>query len=219
MWVGTTASRVRNFMRINPPKFYGSKFEEDPQEFIDEVYKVFDIMGVNPGEKAELTAYKLKGVSQVWKSGHKMRDFPMLAAKGREGKQVPPSGSNSNALKQNRFYALQTRSDQESSLDVVTVRVRDVDSDTLSLESVPIVNEFPEVFPDDLPGITPEMVLAELKELKEHLKDLLDKSFIRPSVSPWGAPVLFVRKKDDPLRMRIDYRQLNNMTIKNKYPL
>ena len=63
------------------------------------------------------------------------------------------------------------------------------------------------------------MALAELKELKEQLKDLLDKGFIRPSVSPWGAPVLFVRKKDGSLRMCIDYRQLNKVTVKNKYPL
>ena len=63
------------------------------------------------------------------------------------------------------------------------------------------------------------MAPAELKELKEQLKDLLDKGFIRPSVSPWGAPVLFVRKKDGSLRMCIDYRQLNKVTIKNKYPL
>ena len=63
------------------------------------------------------------------------------------------------------------------------------------------------------------MAPAELKELKEQLKDLLDKGFIRPSVSPWGAPILFVRKKDGSLCMCIDYRQLNKVTIKNKYPL
>ena len=60
---------------------------------------------------------------------------------------------------------------------------------------------------------------TELKELKEQLKDLLDKGFIRPSISPWGAPVLFVRKKDGSLRMCIDYRQLKKVTVKNKYPL
>ncbi|TMW85842.1 hypothetical protein EJD97_022394 [Solanum chilense] len=63
------------------------------------------------------------------------------------------------------------------------------------------------------------MAPAELKELKEQLKHLLDKGFIRPSISPWGAPVLFVRKKDGSLRMCIDYRQLNKVTIKNKYPI
>ncbi|XP_070035048.1 uncharacterized protein [Nicotiana tomentosiformis] len=64
-----------------------------------------------------------------------------------------------------------------------------------------------------------KMAPAELRELKEQLKNLLDKGFIRPSSSPWGAPVLFVRKKDGSLRMCIDYRQLNKVTIKNKYPL
>ena len=60
------------------------------------------------------------------------------------------------------------------------------------------------------------MALEELKELKEKFKDLLEKSFIRPSVSPWRALVLFIRKKDG---CRIDYSQLNKVTIKNKYPL
>ena len=62
------------------------------------------------------------------------------------------------------------------------------------------------------------MALAELKELKEQLKDLLDKGFIRPSVLPWGVPVLFVKKEDSSLRM-FDSRKLNKVTIKNKYPI
>ena len=63
------------------------------------------------------------------------------------------------------------------------------------------------------------MAPAELKELKEQLKDLIDKGFIKPSISPWGAPILFVKKKDGSLKMCIDYRQLNNVTIKNNYPI
>ncbi|CAN4101483.1 unnamed protein product [Withania somnifera] len=60
---------------------------------------------------------------------------------------------------------------------------------------------------------------AELRELKVRLRDLLDKGFIRSSVSPWGAPVLFVKEKDGSLRMCIDYRRLNKVTVKNKHPL
>ena len=104
-----------------------------------------------------------------------------------------------------------------------------------------IVNEFRDVFPEDLVGITSEreidfgvdldpktkpisippyrMAPAELKELKLQLKYLLDKGFIHPSISPWGAPVLLIKKNDGTLRMCIDYRQLNKFTIKNKYPL
>eukprot|EP00253_Pinus_taeda_P013469 PITA_13469 len=97
------------------------------------------------------------------------------------------------------------------------------------------------VFPEEIPGLPPRrnidftiklvpgaapvsrapyrMSVPELTELKIQLQELLDKDYIRPSVSPWGAPVLFVKKKDGTLQMCIDYRQLNKLTIKNKYPL
>ena len=103
------------------------------------------------------------------------------------------------------------------------------------------MTKFPDVFFEDLPGLPPDreveftidlvpsigpiskapyrMVLTELKELKEQLQDLLDKGFIRTSASPWGAPVLFVKKKDGSMRLCIDYRELNKVTIRNKYPL
>ncbi|KAB2626227.1 S ribonuclease [Pyrus ussuriensis x Pyrus communis] len=109
------------------------------------------------------------------------------------------------------------------------------------IEDVRVVRHFPDVFPEDLPGLPPDrdveftiellpgtnpisltpyrMAPAELRELKVQLQELVDKGFIQPSTSPWGAPVLFVRKKDGTLRLCIDYRQLNRVTIKNRYPL
>ncbi|XP_052732432.1 uncharacterized protein LOC128196232 [Vigna angularis] len=104
-----------------------------------------------------------------------------------------------------------------------------------------VIEEFPEVFPDEIPRLPPvreveftidlvttaapisvqpyRMSPAELVELKKQIEELMDKQFIRPSVSPWGAPVLLVKKKDGSSRLCIDYRQLNKLTIKNKYPL
>ena len=78
-----------------------------------------------------------------------------------------------------------------------------------------------DLFPNTQPISIPpyRTAPAELKKLKDQLKDLLDKGFIRPSISPWGAPILFVKKKDGSLRICIDYRQLNKVTIKNKYPI
>ena len=76
-----------------------------------------------------------------------------------------------------------------------------------------------------VPGVVPsskspyQINILELNELNSQLKELIDKNYIRPSVSPWGAPVIFVKKKDETLRLCIDYCQLNKMTIKNKYPL
>ena len=113
--------------------------------------------------------------------------------------------------------------------------------DTIRPEDINVVREFMDVFHEELPGLPPQweidfvidlapgvepvskapyrMAPAELKELKIQLQGLLDIGFIRPSVSPWGAPVLFVKKKDGSMRMCIDYRELNKLTVKNKYPL
>ncbi|GJR41757.1 putative reverse transcriptase domain-containing protein [Tanacetum coccineum] len=103
------------------------------------------------------------------------------------------------------------------------------------------LEDFPEVFPEELPGLPPprqvefridlipgaapvarapyRLAPSEMKELSKQLQELLEKGFIRPSSSPWGAPVLFVKKKDGSFRMCIDYRELNKLTIKNRYPL
>ena len=104
-----------------------------------------------------------------------------------------------------------------------------------------MVCEYADVFPDDLPRMPPDrdiefvielqpgtapiskrlyrMPPKELAKLKIQLQELLDKGYIRPSSSPWGCPALFLKKKDDSLRLCVDYRLLNAVTIKNKYPL
>ncbi|XP_057532976.1 uncharacterized protein LOC130810869 [Amaranthus tricolor] len=91
-------------------------------------------------------------------------------------------------------------------------------------KNIAVVNEFLDVFHDEILGMPPQREIdftidLEMEELKSQLDELLDKGYIRPSVSPWGAPVLFVRKKDGTLRLCSNYRELNKVTIKNKYPL
>jgi hypothetical protein len=113
--------------------------------------------------------------------------------------------------------------------------------DAIQVSEVPVVNEFPDVFPKELPGMPPDrdiefviklkprttliyktlyrMAIPELAELKEHLKELLEKCFIHPSLSLSEAPMIFVPKKDGTERLCVNYRALNEVTIKNNYPL
>ncbi|GJW19111.1 putative reverse transcriptase domain-containing protein [Tanacetum coccineum] len=126
-------------------------------------------------------------------------------------------------------------------LAYVTTKETEDKSGEKRLEDVPIVRDFPEVFPEDLPGLPPtrqvefqidlmpgaapvarapyRLAPSKMKELSKQLQELSDKGFIRPSSSPWGAPVLFVKKKDGSFRMCIDYQELNKLTVKNRYPL
>src|SRR5512142_650567 len=121
------------------------------------------------------------------------------------------------------------------------IPVDTVEKNLRKMEDIPIVCEYPEVFPEDLttmppkreiefridlaPGTAPiykrpyRMAANELAEVKKQVDEQLQKGYIRPSTSPWGAPVIFVEKKDKTKRMCVDYRALNEVTIKNKYPL
>ncbi|XP_069155655.1 uncharacterized protein [Solanum lycopersicum] len=359
------ASCLRDFTRMNPPTFYGSKVKEDPQEFFDDVYKILLDMGLSTSEKAELATYQLKDGDQEWemreakvvvfinllqggmsvheyslkftklskyapslvfdprdemrrfvmgvlddlqeechssmlhenmnnsrlmvhdkhveearakrkiryakssrsfdgayegkgtsspiekttcgrcgkkhysdclkgtdnffscgKSGHKVRDFPNVRGQD-EGSCKAQASCSNEAPNKNNFYALHSRGKQETYPDVVTGclwlvgRVQGLNSEIPSIAPVPIVSEYVEVFPNDLPGIPPEREIdfgidflvdtnpmsippyriapAEFKELNAQLKYLLDKGFIRRSISPWGAPIVFVKKKDGSL--------------------
>ncbi|KAH0665926.1 hypothetical protein KY285_027132 [Solanum tuberosum] len=320
---GSMASSVRYFVRMNPSEFLGSHVGEDPQNFINEVKKIFGVMQVTGNGRVELASYQLRDVAHIWFTQWKdsgatlsfMTPYKAVILDiSPETLSEPFSVSTpvGDPVIARRVYrnCPVTVSQKVTSADLVELdmvdfdiilgidwlhscyasvdcrtrivrfqfpdepilewrgsslapmgrfisylkakkmiskgylyhlaRVKDYSSVSTTLESVPVLNEFPEVFLDELPGVPPKreidfgidllpntqrisippyrMAPAELKELKEQLKDLLDKGFIRPSISPRGAPVLFVKKKDGSLRMCIDYRQLNKVTIKNKCP-
>ena len=146
-----------------------------------------------------------------------------------------------SSVMSNVISTMQARKIMRKGCETFLALILDSKRGQVDVEKIPVVGEFPDVFPEELPGIPLErevdlvieivpatvpmsrapyrMAPTELKELKSQLQELLDKGFIRPSVSPWGAPVLFVKKKDGTLRMCIDYRQINKVTVKNKYPL
>ena len=137
--------------------------------------------------------------------------------------------------------AMQARKFLKKGCEAFLALVLDSKGGQVKLEDILVVKEFPYVFPEELPGLLLErevdlsieillrttaiykepyqMFPTELKNLKIQLQELLDKGFIRPSVFPWGAPVLFVKKKDGTPWMCIDYRQINKVTVKNKYSL
>ncbi|GJU46835.1 putative reverse transcriptase domain-containing protein [Tanacetum coccineum] len=97
---------------------------------------------------------------------------------------------------------------------IIRAQVMEKKSAEKRLEDIPVVREFSEVFPEDLPDLPPVR-----EELSDQLQELADRGFIRPSTSPLGAPVLFVKKKDGSFRMCINYQELNKLTVKNRYPL
>ncbi|GKC40436.1 putative reverse transcriptase domain-containing protein [Tanacetum coccineum] len=125
--------------------------------------------------------------------------------------------------------------------ETLIIRVMEKKSDEKRLEDIPVVREFSKVFPEDLPGLPPvrqvefqidlipgaaliarapyRLAPSEMQELSDQLQELTDRGFIQPSTSTWGAPILFVKKKDGSFKMCIDYRELNKLTVKNRYPL
>ena len=141
----------------------------------------------------------------------------------------------------NLISAMQARKFIRKGYEAFLALILDSKRGQVDVEKIPVVREFPDVFPEELLGIPLErevdlsieivprttpmsrapyrMAPTKLKKLKVQLQELLDKGFVRPNVSPWGAPVLFVKKKDGTLRMCIDYQKINKVTVKNKYPL
>ena len=154
--------------------------------------------------------------------------------------EVIVQGIRSGAIS-NVIFTMQVRRLMRKGYETFLALILDSKRGQVDVEKIPAVREFPDVFLEELPGIpfdrevdlsiktiprTAPMSRApyrmdpmELKELKSQLQELMDKGFIRHSVSPWDAPVLFVKKKDGTLRMCIDYQKINKVTMKNRYPL
>ncbi|GJY29288.1 putative reverse transcriptase domain-containing protein, partial [Tanacetum coccineum] len=157
-----------------------------------------------------------------------------------KGKTLVIEGNRNNS-RLKIVSCIKTQKYIEKGCELFLAQVTEQESKEKRLEDVPVVRDFPEVFPDELPGLPPprqvefridlipgaapvarapyRLAPSEMKELSKQLQELSEKGFIRPSSSPWGAPVLFVKKKDGSFRMCIDYRELNKLTIKNRYPL
>ncbi|GJR55579.1 putative reverse transcriptase domain-containing protein [Tanacetum coccineum] len=232
---------VKNYVGGLPDMIHGSVKASKPktmQEAIEFTTELMDkkILTITERQaenkrKFEDTSRNNQNQQQPFKRnnvGHFRSDFPKLKNIN-QGNRV----GNGNAVA--RAYAVGTAGTKPNS-NVVTDN-----SKKKRLEDVPIVQDFPEVFPEDLPGIPPtrqvefqidlipgathmarahyRLAPFEMKVLSDQLKELSDKGFIRPSFSPWGALVLFVKKKDGSFRMGVDYQELNKLTVKNRYPL
>nr|GEV92982.1 putative reverse transcriptase domain-containing protein [Tanacetum cinerariifolium] len=149
--------------------------------------------------------------------------------------------SDSSVSRLKVISCIKARKYIERGSQLFIVQVTEKEPAKKQLQDVPVICNFPEVFPDDLPGLPPHrqvefkielipsaahvarapyrLAPSKLKELLDQLKELFEKGFICPSSSPWGDPVLFVKKKDGSFRMCINYRELNKLTVKNRYPL
>ncbi|KAL8124997.1 hypothetical protein AgCh_012612 [Apium graveolens] len=173
------------------------------------------------------------------------RNHAQIDCEGKKVKLKTPSGKSviiKGQRQTKKFLTMvQTKRLLRQGCEANLAHVVDTKRETPEIHTIPVINEFEDVFPKDLPGLPPDREIefvvdlapgtapvskapyrlapVEMKELADQLQDLLDKGMIRPSVSPWGALVLFVKKKDGSMRLCIDYRELNKLTIKNKYPL
>ncbi|GKA57332.1 putative reverse transcriptase domain-containing protein [Tanacetum coccineum] len=176
-----------------------------------------DLLGLPPARQVEFQIDLVPGVAPVARAPYRLTPAEM------------------------QELSTQLQELSEEDFKAITSKKVEDRSEEKRLEDVPIVQEFPEVFPEDLPGLPParqvefqidlvpgaapvarapyRLAPAEMQELSTQLQELSDKGFIRPSSSPWGALILFVKKKDGSFQMCIDYRELNKLTVKNRYPL
>ncbi|CAL2228371.1 unnamed protein product [Prunus armeniaca] len=217
------SSEIKRVKELGAREFLGSTDPAEAESWFTDVERIFEVLECPNGDRVRLATFLLKitlrspGQPKVIFRGER-RVLPTCLISAIIAKKLLQKGCKG-----------------------YLAHIIDIREITLNLEDIPVVREFLDVFPDDLPVLPPEreiefsiellpgtnliyqipyrMAPTELRELKTQLQELVDMGFIRPSVSPWGAPVLFVRKKDETMSLCIDYRQLNKVTIHNRYPL
>nr|XP_016485188.1 PREDICTED: uncharacterized protein LOC107805632 [Nicotiana tabacum] len=196
----STSSRVNRFLQLDPPVFTGVNPKEDLQDFSDEMLKTLRVIRATETEGVELGAYCLKGVAYSW----------CYKIWGERKAQSQIYHAVYDPTKDRKIaYELELPPE-------LAVVHPDYNAEVPPMDSIPIEREFPEVILTDLPGTQPMSILpylmdpVELKELKEQLHDLLGKLFIIPSISLWGAWLLFVKKDGATVFSKIDLRSDNH---------
>nr|GEY51839.1 putative reverse transcriptase domain-containing protein [Tanacetum cinerariifolium] len=216
------------------------------------------IQGLTDNIKGEVTSSKPANLYEAMRMDHKLmeqksqaRDDRILEGKKQKWENYESRNSDGNKTlivesdkgvsRLKVISCIKARKFVERGCHLFLAHMTKKKSKEKRLKDVPIICDFPEVFPEDLPGLPPprqvefridlvpraaplarapyRLTPSEMRELSVQLQELLEKGFIHPSSSPWGALVLFMKKKDGSFRMCIDYRELKNLTVKNRYPL
>jgi hypothetical protein len=215
--------KLIEFLWTKPPTFGGSVNPLDADDWLRAILRELEPFNCEDRDKVLLATHQLTRTALAWWENY------CAAAKD------PSAITWDEFVEEFRRYHI-----PEAMLKRKVDEFRELRQGNKSIEDVPVVQEYPDVFPEELPGTPPDrdiefvidlipgtspiakrpyrMAAPELVELKKQLGELQQSRFIRPSSSPWGAPVLFVEKKDNNMRMCVDYRSLNEVTIKKQVP-
>ncbi|WMV54508.1 hypothetical protein MTR67_047893 [Solanum verrucosum] len=185
--VGTTTTRVRDFIRMNPLEFHGSNIEEYPQQFIDEVYKVLMIMGVTPIEKVELEAYQLKGVAQVW--------FNQLK-EDRVVNKGPLDWEKFKVAFLDRFFPLEMR--EAKALEFINLRQGDMSMKEYSLKFTQLSQYSPTMVADPRARMSKFVLGASVLMVKECLTAMLVKEIDVSHLMVHAQQIEEEKSKDKP---------------------
>ncbi|XP_063942643.1 uncharacterized protein LOC135150309 [Daucus carota subsp. sativus] len=211
----------KTFQAVNPPEFKGSADPVAAQTWLKEMEKCFELVPASEEQKTKFASHYLKNEATYWWESELFLEkyFPRFLQDQMELNFLELKQGNMSVVEyENKFAELarfvptyvetdrqKAKRFQQGLKPWIRSKLAILQLETYA--AVPI-SKAPY-----------RMAPVEMKELAKQLQELLEKGVIRPSVSPWGAPVLFVKKKDGSMRLCIDYRELNKLTIKNKYPL